>query len=108
MMPAKTLCCNFALAPVALGSVGRGRPAGGRRTDHEIHLTAIGLALYLNGDVMIPTEERPKSIPSALVDLKDLPLAKMPELNADILGEAIKRILPESSAVPVAAFNSAI
>jgi FXSXX-COOH protein len=57
---------------------------------------------------MIPTEERPKSIPSALVDLRDLPLAKMPELNAGILDEATKRILPESPAVPVAAFNSVI
>lgn len=57
---------------------------------------------------MISTEEKPNAIPSSLVDLRDLSLAQLPDLNADILGEAIKRILPESPAVPVTAFNSAI
>lgn len=57
---------------------------------------------------MISTEERPNAIPSSLVDLRDLSLAQLPDLNADILGAAIERILPESQAVPVAAFNSAI
>ena len=57
---------------------------------------------------MISTDERPNAIPSSLVDLRDLSLAQLPDLNADILGEAIKRIFPESPAVPVAAFNSAI
>jgi FXSXX-COOH protein len=57
---------------------------------------------------MISTDERPSEVPSSLVDLRDLSLAQLPGLNADILGEAIKRILPDSPAVPVAAFNSAI
>lgn len=59
---------------------------------------------------MITAEERPKAIPSKLADLSDIPLGEMSELNAGILGEAIKRILPESPSpsVPVAAFNSAI
>jgi FXSXX-COOH protein len=68
----------------------------------------MGSDLYLIGDVMTSAEERPKSIPSPLVDLKDLPLSQMSDLNAGILDEAIKRILPESPSVPVAAFNSAI
>jgi FXSXX-COOH protein len=63
---------------------------------------------YLIGQAMISTEERPNAIPSSLVDLRDLSLAQLPDLNADILGAAIERILPESPAVPVAAFNSAI
>jgi FXSXX-COOH protein len=62
----------------------------------------------LNGDIVITTEERPTAIPSKLTDLRGIPLDEMPELNAGILGEAIKRILPESPSVPVAAFNSAI
>jgi len=62
----------------------------------------------MNGDIVITAEERPKAIPSKLADLRDMPLGEMSELNAGILGEAIKRILPESPSVPVAAFNSAI
>jgi FXSXX-COOH protein len=57
---------------------------------------------------MISTEERPEAIRSLLADLRELPLSKMPDLNAGILDEATKRVLPESPAVPVAAFQSAI
>ena len=57
---------------------------------------------------MISTEERPEVVPSSIVDLKDLSLAQISDLHAGILDEAIKRILPESPSVPVAAFNSAI
>ena len=44
----------------------------------------------------------------SLIDLRDVPLAELPDLDADILAEAIKRIIPDEPAVPVAAFNSAI
>jgi FXSXX-COOH protein len=61
---------------------------------------------------MIPvttdTLERPEVVPSSRADLKDLSLAQIADLDADILGEAIRRILPEQPSVPVAAFNSAI
>lgn len=36
------------------------------------------------------------------------PLGDLPGLPPAILAEAIRRVLPETSAVPVAAFNSAI
>jgi FXSXX-COOH protein len=57
---------------------------------------------------MNSTEERPKEISSPLADLRDFPLAELPGLDAEILDEAIERILPGSPPVPVAAFNSAI
>lgn len=55
---------------------------------------------------MIATE----TVSSSLVDLRDMPLAEMPALSAEIVDEAIKRILPETptAPVPVAAFQSAI
>jgi FXSXX-COOH protein len=59
---------------------------------------------------MVPTEELRASFPSAMVDLRDVPLAEMSALGSDILGGAIGRVLPEPSAspVPVAAFQSSI
>lgn len=78
------------------------------RSSRKSRYPVTGLVLYVNGDVMISTEERPKSIASALVDLRDLPLAKIPDLNTAVLDEATRRILRETPSVPVAAFNSAI
>ena len=40
-----------------------------------------------------------------MIDLRDVPLA---ELDDALIGEALQRILRETPAVPVAAFNSAI
>lgn len=57
---------------------------------------------------MISVDDRPELIPSALADLRDLPLATIPELDAGVLDEATRRVLPETPSVPVAAFNSAI
>lgn len=57
---------------------------------------------------MISAGERPKEISSPLADLRDFSLAQLPDLNEDFLEEAIERILPQSPAVSVAAFNSAI
>ena len=54
------------------------------------------------------SRERPEAVPSPLPDLRDLTLAQIADLHAAILDEAIRRILPESPSVPVAAFNSAI
>ena len=56
----------------------------------------------------IATDERPEVAPSPLADLRDLTLAQIADLDADALDEAVRRILPESPSVPVAAFNSSI
>jgi FXSXX-COOH protein len=50
------------------------------------------------------------AVSSALQDLRDVPLADMPALEASALDQALQRVLPGSSMapVPVAAFNSAI
>ena len=59
---------------------------------------------------MITTDEVPSTLPSALVDLRNMPLAEMAALNASLLGQAIERVVPDPSEnpVPVAAFQSAI
>jgi FXSXX-COOH protein len=59
---------------------------------------------------MIATDEVPSTLLSALVDLRNIPLAEVPALNASLLGQAIGRVVPDSSEnpVPVAAFQSAI
>jgi FXSXX-COOH protein len=59
---------------------------------------------------MIATDEIPSTLPSALVDLRNIPLAEVPALNASLLGQAIGRVVPDPSEnpVPVAAFQSAI
>jgi FXSXX-COOH protein len=59
---------------------------------------------------MVSTEELRSSPPSAIVDLRDIPLAEMQALGSDVLGRAIGRVLPAPSAapVPVAAFQSSI
>jgi FXSXX-COOH protein len=50
------------------------------------------------------------AFPSALADLRDVPLAEMAALGTGVLGRTIGRVLPDSSAeaVPVAAFQSSI
>jgi len=58
--------------------------------------------------VTTDTPERPGVVPSSLADLKGLTLTQIADLSADALDEAVRRILPESPSVPVAAFNSAI
>lgn len=57
---------------------------------------------------MIPANDKSILISSALADFGDLPLGAIAELDAAVLNEAIRRVLPEAPAVPVAAFNSAI
>jgi FXSXX-COOH protein len=59
---------------------------------------------------MVPTEELRPAFPSALADLRGIPLAEMPALSLDLLGRTIGRALPDSVAnpVPVAAFQSSI
>lgn len=50
------------------------------------------------------------TVPSKLVDLRDVPLAEMPTLSTVTLDEALGRVIPDSQVapVPVAAFSSAI
>jgi len=59
---------------------------------------------------MVPTEKLRSPLPSAIIDLRDVPLAEMQALGSDVLGRAIGRVLPGSSApsAPVAAFQSSI
>lgn len=59
---------------------------------------------------MVPTEKSRPTFPSAMADLRDIPLSEMPALGLDMLGRTIGRVLPEPSAnaVPVAAFQSSI
>jgi FXSXX-COOH protein len=59
---------------------------------------------------MIATDEIRPALPTALVDLRDIPLVEMPALSASLLGMALERVMPDSSAhsVPVSAFQSAI
>ena len=56
----------------------------------------------------ITADERPVPVPSVLDGLRDMPLSRMAELPAGVLDEAVRRVLPETPSVPVAAFNSAI
>jgi FXSXX-COOH protein len=50
------------------------------------------------------------AVTSTLLDVREVPLAELPTLGKASLDSALQRILPESSAtaVPVAAFSSAI
>lgn len=59
---------------------------------------------------MVPTEELRPTYASAIVDLRDVPLAEMPALGLDLLGRTIGRVLPDpaTNPVPVAAFQSSI
>jgi FXSXX-COOH protein len=58
---------------------------------------------------MTVTDVRP-AVLSELTDLRDVPLADVPDLDAGTLDDVLDRLLPESasSPVPVAAFNSSI
>ena len=50
-------------------------------------------------------------VPSRLADLRSVPLADLPGLDAVTLGEAVGRVIPDAdqaAPVPVAAFQSAI
>jgi FXSXX-COOH protein len=59
---------------------------------------------------MIATDEIRSALPTALVDLRDVPLAEMPALSESLLRMALERVMPDTSAysVPVSAFQSAI
>jgi len=59
---------------------------------------------------MVPTEELRSSVPSAVADLRDIPLVEMQALGSGELGKAVGRVLSDPSAdpVPVAAFQSSI
>jgi hypothetical protein len=52
---------------------------------------------------------RTAAVPSNLADLRDVPLADLPDLGA-ILDKALSGVMPDPQAalVPVAAFSSAI
>jgi FXSXX-COOH protein len=59
---------------------------------------------------MLSTEELRPAFPSAMADLRDVPLAEMPALNLAVLGTAFGRALPDpmTSPVRVAAFQSSL
>lgn len=59
---------------------------------------------------MVPTEEMRHEFPSAIADLRDVPLAELTAVDPDLLCKTVARVLPDPSAnpVPVAAFQSAI
>jgi FXSXX-COOH protein len=59
---------------------------------------------------MATTEELRPAAPSALVDLRDVPLSEILALGSEVLNGTIERALPGRIAgtVPVAAFQSAI
>ena len=47
-------------------------------------------------------------IETALPDVRAVPLGDLPALPGDVLGAALRRLVPAPQAVPVAAFNSSI
>jgi hypothetical protein len=59
---------------------------------------------------MLTTEELRPAFPSAMADLRDIPLAEMPALGLNLLGKAVGHALPDpmTTSVPVAAFQSAL
>jgi FXSXX-COOH protein len=59
---------------------------------------------------MTATDVLRPAVTSDLIDLRDVPLADVPDLDAGTLDEVLVRLFPEPAAppVPVAAFNSAI
>ncbi len=59
---------------------------------------------------MVPTEELRPAFPSAMADLRDIPLAEMPALSLDQLGRVLGRVLPGPVAnpMPSGAFQSSI
>ena len=56
------------------------------------------------------TEDISTTVPSKLADLRDVPLAEMPNLSTVTLDEALGRVVPDPQAdtLPAAAFQSAI
>jgi FXSXX-COOH protein len=60
---------------------------------------------------MTVTDELRPAVLSELTDLRDVPLAEVPDLDAGALRDVLGRLFPETAAappVPVAAFNSSI
>jgi FXSXX-COOH protein len=59
---------------------------------------------------MIATEDKRSEYPSDLADLRRVPLADVPALSSDVLGSALRRLVPAplGRPVPVAAFTSSI
>ncbi len=58
---------------------------------------------------MISNDDKRAEYPSNLSDLRQVPLAEIPALRAD-LGDVLHRVVPaaQPGQVPVAAFNSSI
>lgn len=56
------------------------------------------------------SNDEARRVPSALLDVRDVPLSKMPSMASAGIDGALQRVLPISPAVPVpvAAFSSAI
>jgi FXSXX-COOH protein len=54
------------------------------------------------------TEDKPAKLPTALPDLRRVPLAEMPGRSDGLLGGALQRLVHDAlpQQVPVAAFNS--
>lgn len=59
---------------------------------------------------MQTTEDISTTVTSKLADLRDVPLAEMPNLSIVTLDEALGRVMPDprAGALPAAAFQSAI
>ena len=59
---------------------------------------------------MQTTEDISTTVPSKLADLRNVPLAEMPNLSIVTLDEALGRVIPDpqADAMPAAAFQSAI
>jgi FXSXX-COOH protein len=59
---------------------------------------------------MNATDGKRSEVSSDLADLRGVPLAEVPTLSDDVLGSALRRLVPAPLArqVPVAAFNSSI
>jgi FXSXX-COOH protein len=59
---------------------------------------------------MPSADDTPSEYATDLADIRRVPLADVPGLNAGLLGDTLGRLMPTSPAgpVPVASFNSAI
>ena len=59
---------------------------------------------------MIATEDKRSDYPTDLADLRRIPLADVSALSSDMLGSALRRLVPAplGRQVPVAAFTSSI
>lgn len=74
------------------------------------HIARLPSGSETLGRNMVPSEELRSAIMSKVADLRDIPLAELSVLDFDLLGNAIGRVLQDSSAdlTPVGAFQSRI